>query len=779
MEIFQGWDQWKSAMMTLPEDAFFDLLRSVFGHVKTPFNKQNLLADLAAFLSRDDIRRNIAAYIDEADAQVIAAVGLLGNPTAAELEQFFAGDDLEIPALLLNLEERFILYRYREEAALRLGLNPVLEPVLAAVAGDLSRLFPSLLEEGEDRPGDQGDVPFDDRFFAALISFILDEGNLFKTEGRRPDNRLRKKVQDSGRRIFPGLELEPAIRGLLCLGLCRPASPGAAPAPEEPPVPAPAAASASAAGTEGEILRPDPYALRAFGDLEPRDRQIYWTAGLCLGADSGPEPLPAPPLLRGRIRALARLISAFLDFLSPGRLYPLRTLRRMFFFLERGADGFSTDYAMKVNVGTLCAALARAGLLRGTSQTVGQTVGQTAGQTAGPAYSLPVSVVTPGGPDAPVLVMDAPLFCLVHAGVDFLDALALASFTVIRETGRIFRFEITRESCLRGFERGLDAAGMGELLSRLSGNRLEASLLWTLRDWEKRSTEVSLFDGAVLALSPERCYLTEAEPLAALIRRELAPGLYLVDSGDRTAEALRKAGVDMFTRYGGQPDLQWGAATAIPAAAPTADGAAFTGANAAPLEETALDAGEEAPGLNTGRSHGPFPPLQKQRAAYQDAEGSAMMDMIAKAAGTSGEQPGGPAEALKARFHRVLKDRSLSGPERNELAARVERRLVLTDSQISSASVRGEKLEARDLDYVGKASIARHAISSRSLVEVLFPAAEGEQRILGVPLALEKSGGETILVIEPSTTRSPGDTFRIPLGKISLLRRIKKSMFEA
>jgi hypothetical protein len=124
----------------------------------------------------------------------------------------------------------------------------------------------------------------------------------------------------------------------------------------------------------------------------------------------------------------------------------------------------------------------------------------------------------------------------------------------------------------------------------------------------------------------------------------------------------------------------------------------------------------------------------------------------------------------------------------------VERRLVLTETQLSSASVRGEKLEARDLDYVGKASIARYAISSRSLVEVVWSTADsaGEQRILGIPLALEKSGGESILVIGDSrdqedvemprgagdTMRIPGDTIRIPLGKISLLRRIKKSMFE-
>jgi hypothetical protein len=334
-----------------------------------------------------------------------------------------------------------------------------------------------------------------------------------------------------------------------------------------------------------------------------------------------------------------------------------------------------------------------------------------------------------------VLTLDAPLFCLVYPGIAFADVLALALFTAVRETGRIYRFEITRESCLRAFERGLKAADMGELLARLSGNPVEESLLWTLRDWEKRSAEVSLYEGAVLALSPERRYLTEAEPLAGLIRRELAPGLYLLDSACQAEEALRKAGVDIIARHRGLPEAAW--------------------------------AGER-PGALLSPGEAP--------AGYREAESSAMMEAMA---GNAGEQPppGGEkeAEALKARFHRVLKDRPLSAPARSELAARVERRLVLTETQLSSASVRGEKLEARDLDYVGKASIARCAISSRSPVELFWPAGDGggERRILGIPLALEKSGGESVLVIEEG-----GSTCRVPLGKISLLRRIKKSMFE-
>jgi hypothetical protein len=766
MEIFTGWDEWKSAMMILPEDAFFDLLRSVFGHIKTPFNKQNLLSDLAAFLSRDDIRRNIAAYIDEADAQVIAAVVLLENPTAAELENFFAGEsqggDLEISILLPNLEERFILYRYRDGALFRLGLNPVLMPVLKPFAEDISRIFPSLPagEEGQagKAPASEA-VPFDDRIFAALISFVLEEGNLFRAEGR-----LRKKVLDSGGRIFPGADLELMIRSLLCLGLCRAgAGPGVSPGGIRSP--------------EEEILIPEDHALRAFRNLEPRHRLVYWAAGLYLGAELSPELVPAPQLLRGRARRLAQLIDRLLELLSPARFYPIKTLRRILFFLEReennrsAGQGNAAPAGEAVDTGALCAVMAQAGLLHAEALAYRPLV--PAERSAAAGKFCPGGSAEPGDsakPETPALVIDAPLFCLVYPGVEFADVLALASFTAVRETGAVFRFEISRESCLRGFERGLSAADMGELLTRLSGNRLEPSLLWTLQDWEKRSAEVSLFEGAVLALSPERRYLAATESLAALIRRELAPGLYLLDSGDQAAEALRKAGVDMLTRYAGRPG----------AGAPDSGGLKAEG----------------LPGLYRG-IRGPFPALGKE--GYQDAAGPFMAALAAggASAGTGlGPPPRGPewpgaenagtAETLKARFRAALTGCTLSRPERNELAARIERRLVLNESQLNPASVRGEKLEARGLDYVGKTSIAKQALNTHSLIEVLWSAADREQRIAGVPLALEKSGGESVLVIEDSrdqggaspAPRAPGNTIRIPLGKISLLRRIKKSIFE-
>jgi hypothetical protein len=194
------------------------------------------------------------------------------------------------------------------------------------------------------------------------------------------------------------------------------------------------------------------------------------------------------------------------------------------------------------------------------------------------------------------------------------------------------------------------------------------------------------------------------------------------------------------------------------------------------------------------------------------------MPLREAAGGEDGEDRG---EGRKKRL-KGLQDRLAAMPlgraEKDELAARIKRRLVLSESQLEGASVRYEKREARLLDYVGKASIAKQAIASKSLLEIHWPHPEkGTVETMGIPTALEKSGGESILVI--STGGGPGDdpawkgsgeavrvsgnmpripeefgvpkeslripgksgipmeSLRIPLGKISLMRRIKKSIF--
>jgi hypothetical protein len=320
------------------------------------------------------------------------------------------------------------------------------------------------------------------------------------------------------------------------------------------------------------------------------------------------------------------------------------------------------------------------------------------------------------------------------------DAVAIASVSRVVEAGLNVRFELNRESAVIAFDRGISAESIIELLQKLSQNRIDENLIFALRDWEKSHREVTLRKGLVLTLSPERRYLAEMKPLAALITETLAPGIYMLPEAaeEKLSRALQRAGVAIIARRG---EYQ------------TDDNAASTGISR-----------NFFPNLYTSSSqvekNWQLPPEKKD----------------------TGIHP--PASTLIEGFHSILGKMQLGREERDELSARINRRLVLCESQLKDALVRYEKLEARGLDYAGKALIAKQAIAMRSPVEVIWPGKQKQEHVFGIPKALEKAGGESILVVEPASDSEnaagdQGDAIRISLGKISLLRRIKKSIFES
>jgi hypothetical protein len=323
----------------------------------------------------------------------------------------------------------------------------------------------------------------------------------------------------------------------------------------------------------------------------------------------------------------------------------------------------------------------------------------------------------------------------------------------------------------------MDAASIQALLERLSLHKLEESTSWTLQDWEQRYTAVSLHQGLVLCITPENRYLVESSgegkargkvltrecpgrnksdaPLAPLIARVLAPGVYLLSASDKAEAlgALEKAGVDIVAQpYGhvkksGRTEFRYSAYPALK--------------NDLPQE--IFFAGD----------------VQSKGKTCQGAD--ALTDAASDPVPVTEKAASERGEALRERFRQALKERHLSKAEQEELASRIERGIIVSESQLEGVSVRYEKLEARGLDYVGKASIVKQAMAAKSFVEVCCPGPDGiPLKVLGIPDSLEKSDGGTILLLKVMQEEESGkvELIRLPLGKISLIRRIKQSIFE-
>jgi len=671
--------------MTLPENAFFELLRTVFGKIKTPYNKQLLMNDLEKFLLRDDIAKNINNFISHNDSLVIAAIAVLNEPTTGDLEFFFAGElnYSLLHDLIINLEERFIIYRFFEERQnrrlSRLALNPVLEPILAPIAADSSLLFPSTAAnevQDETARDSMQDAIFDDRILAALLSFVSRNRLFFRTGGS-----VRQKTLNAAKKLFPGLPLEDIIGCLRALGLFF---------------------------AEGETLVPDYQRFTAFGNLTRGERMAYCAGGILAYADlqgSDPADVFSPWLLRAQVRMYAETISRLYNMLSPDRLYPHATLRKLAYICESSIDKNNSD--------AIIDAMKKTGLIAPVSTSWRKAAEDTEAASA-------------------VLVMDTPFTLLLYPEIAYNDAINIAAFADIIEAGLAVRFELSRDSAVQAFNRGFSADAIIELLQRLSQRRIDENVFFTLRDWEKRHGEVSLRRGLVLTLSPEQRYLAQTKPLAKLIVETLAPGVYMLPESaeEKAAQALSKAGVAIVARR-----------------------EEYRGA------EPSSDAMRHF-----------FPSL------LDSAPSTGKPSRIGRADG------GSAASILIDHFHSILKQMRLSGEARDELAARIDRRLVLSESQLKDAVIRYEKLEARGLDYVGKALIAKQAISMQSPVEVVLPGMQKQDHVFGIPKALEKAGSESVLVLElldeGDTDTGAEGALRIPLGKISMLRRIKKSIFE-
>ena len=707
---------WKSAIMTMPDSSFFELLRSVFGKIKTPFNKQQLLNDLESFLLREDIQKTITAYINETEKKIIAAIYLFGEPTLEQLEDFFCEDDsdsendddgeqedkiepslqaktdvmnyAELQDIIVNMEERFLLYRFTEEKPARsyspsnavpssyIALNPVLKQVLIPIAVDSSSLFPIAGSKKTSRGSsarrantnsEKSFTPaISELTIAALYSFVLKHESFF-----RQGSGILKRVKEDGKSFFPNIDLENTVDTLQLLGLFY---------------------------TEADKLIPDKKRFNDFCVLTARERMIYVCAAMTIYTSLTPPFEIMPPLYKNRLREITSLTQTFLESLNTKITYPEITLKRI-------VEIIKIQTGIQIETELLFNALEKTGLLcieNGLAKIINFDI---------------------ENKNRPVIAIDSNTLIIVYPEINFSDAVKLTSFANINKTSTAVIFELSKDSAVRAFNNNINADKIIEILKRLSGGKVEDALIWNLRDWEKRYGEVSLKRGIVLQLAEDQRYLKETKHLVPLISETLAPGVYLLDEDkmEEAASALQKAGIDIVARRNDKNE----------SSSITSFMCTF-------------------PSLSSMNTPIKLTYSEKQSAANEADEEYA-------------------EENIKAGFRAILEKMTLTEIEKAELSARIDRRLVICGAQLKDADIRYEKTEAKHMDYTGKQNIIKQAISQHSPVEIVLTVKNKVKKIYGVPQAMEKAGDNLIIVINSE---------RIPLAKISLLRKIKKSIFE-
>jgi len=740
-EIFRSVDFWKSAVMMMPDNSFFELLRSVFGKIKTPFNKQQLLNDLEKFLLREDIQKTISFYIDDSDAEIIAAVSLFREPSFSQLENFFRGEysGAQLQDIIVNLEERFILYRFSDNAPLPasnknnchtvscLALNPVLKTVLLPFTTETPALFPKETGMKVSSVSAGSEIYVNDLIFAAVHSFIIERGTIFfKSEGV-----IRKRVIDEANIIFPGIDLEKVTGAFQVLGLYY---------------------------ADKNTLVPDYKFINSFCVLSPSERLEYFAAALIIFNELSSFSEIIPPLLKSKLLKISCLVHDFLNLLDKETVYPDKTFFRL---IETLKSNHKIHSYFNLSSEKLFDVLDKTGLIiRSNSKTF--IINQIKINSINKHISANMNKIT----------IDSGFSVLVYPEIDFSDAVKLSSVLSVREAGSVsqstvIRFELDKDSAVRSFSNNISADEIIKFLNILSNYNVNDNLIWNLKDWEKRYNEISLVKGVVLKLSPDRIYLTETHPLNEMIAETLAPGIYLLNgsSTDDAASALHNAGIDIIAK-----NIRSGTTQQRMFSDNKKDDIFFS-FNHFPAILSQPD--NFISGIDSNSND------NKKNVK----QGKKSNDVVT--ARNDLKNNNANPEKIRTDFFLKLEKMKLGDIEKNELSARINRKIILCDAQLKDAEIRYEKLEARHMDYAGKQNVAKTAISQGSPVEIVLNGKKNEERFFGIPQSLEKEGNDIILIVnifpanQDEKTDGSAIIRRIPLAKISLLRRIKKSIFES
>ena len=663
----------KSALLTLGDEAFFGLVRNYLGPIRTPFNKHDLIKRLESFLRRPEIQERIVGLIDDEDAQLLSAVWMLGEPDFDELYLLFAGERsyLDLHQRLLNLEDRLLVYRDHD----RLLINPILQGLLEERVLRAELLFASRPLRSDDPHAPPPWVT--DTLLVSLYAYAHEHPELF-----RADHSLRKRARTDLAERLPPLA-EPVASGPL----------------------------AGDDDTDGAHAPVDVHRATILVDALVRAGALTDHGGIDVVPDAWQRLASLTPRARlaelaasAASTALAAAIEAILMTLPRDRAMSARSIERLMLVLAPDQSAETCRRARE--------AMTLMGML-----------------TRFEDGYVAVGAVPDADDERKPLVVQPNFDVTMPEEFTFEDGLFVARIAELRRHDRYPHLELTKERLASALREGEEFESIVERLQELAGQAVPQNVIVTMRGWASEHESIRLFRGVVLTVEEARRYAVEhAEAVRSLLRRELAPGVYLVDEHDvrELQAALEEAGIEL------------------------------------------------VPEVATVRTREDAPAGRKAAAAGIDRS---RLESIGRVLSSPQKQPAAaaPAKEWVAEVNDRLESSSLSSEQREELATRVRQKLIVSADQVQAGSVKTEKIEARGLDYVGKVRIIEQAVrGGSSLLEIIERTGDGApRRRLVEPTEMQKHDGELILTGEELPDRSPVELL---VRKLGLVRRVRTGL---
>ncbi len=691
-------NSWAEAISSLPDKQFFNTMRLYLGEIKTPYNKQRLTQQLAAFIKSPEHIKSLLTLLDRFDVTVLTAISLIPNATQETLVNFFHTEYsiTEIYAEIINLIERLIIYKEKSDTGKEyIKINPLLRENLLPYL-DSKLIFPDYVPatfSNEDI------FTISPNLLAAFITYIRIRGISCKSDGTIKKND--KKRLDE---IFPGKEnfIQLLMNAFINLSLVYETEDGK--------------------GYKIELSR-----IKKFAELsEIQQYTLLCAAAVSRFSKEGLKKeaqllidcltsIPENGLSRDSILRMAFLVGTFTE---DGSAIAHKSRFSRILEAARQESGVEPEQNAELLDRMIDCAL-EFGLLRKIGKTED---GIDLYISAKELIDTSSSTLSSTQQAPKVLNIDSTYTVTLLPGLKLKELIPLTDFMFVKKCGVVTEFEITRQSVSEGFDNSINPEIIFERIENYSYYEIPQNLKINITEWYNSYSSAKLYYGYILKVTDNNITFVEKNPnIQKYIKEKLTEGIYLLNlpAGTNISEFIEDSSLEFLGN--------------VKTSHTKSEFSTF------PL----LRGGHKPAVLESKRT------IERKQTSISDA------DKLLK--------------TLKASLKNMDMDKHI----KESLEYRISNRLILSENQLRTASVRTEILEADGMDFAGKVHLIEAAVKDEDLMEIQMPNADGSGSfftIMGHPLGISKQPGEAVMRFQIEPT---GDIQNLLVSRITHLRRLR------
>ncbi len=523
--------RWQEAIASLPDKQFFNTMRLYLGEIKTPYNKQRLTQQLAAFVKREENLSSLLTLIDSFDVTILTAISLIPNPTQQTIIEFFRTEYpvTDLYAEIINLTERLLIYTEKSADTGKdfIRINPLIRENLLPYL-DSRLIFP---EYTVTRFSNDDIFRISPNLLAAFITYIRIRGISCKADGT-----IKKNDKSRLSEIFPGKDdfIQRLMNAFVNLSLVYERE-------------------------EGKGFRLDINRTKKFAELsEIQQYALLCAATVSRFSKDGLKKeaqllidcltsIPESGFSRDSIIRLAFLVGTYTE---DGDALAHKSRFSQILEAARQESGIEPEQNAELLDRMIdCAVLF--GLLRKNGSTEdGIELYKTAEDliNTGKNSLTNDSLLNGESTQLPkVLNIDSTYTVTLMPGLSLRELLPLTDFMLVKKFEVVTEFEITRQTVSEGFDNDLTPEIIFERIEKYSYYQIPQNLKINITEWFNSYSSAQLYYGYVLKVKDNNISFAENNPnIKKYIKEKLAEGIYLLNlpAGSDISEFINESSLD-------------------------------------------------------------------------------------------------------------------------------------------------------------------------------------------------------------------------------------------